>query len=536
VKNVSSKEKDLIKLFEDMLFLFFIFTAMFAFLSLQLFQYSIYFYSSLLAVFVVSCAVFIYIKNRWIKLVNNNKDYCISSALLSEIESIGKVSIKTMYISMLFLLIAIISNLWVIHALNYLAIGLFIEIVLAAKILHFTTYMLKKFYNYKRITHQINHTRGNMADHVDIDTSDLPMDEETKNTMLELRRLQLEINKIELLKKKNDHDLQSKRDIAVLEKDKLQSDEITHNKDLYLEKARLELENALNTAKQKKCHDELTCKHELDILELKLQKEKLDLQIALREKQDALGLQSEKPEYLREPFVDGYLVISDRRIDLNGVIWQGTARHIIEQIEFFNNQSGEYPIFIVIDTCYGGSVREGLQIVKAMRYSRSPVYVVVKGFSASMSAVITTLAAKSFALPDAVILHHQLLNIAFGNVAEHREQLKILEEWNKRTLQPVAEKMGISLDEFTEQMYKHNIAGDWEEFADNAVKLKWVDYVVTDIRETGYTKKHLSENHKMFDGCCNESVDDAGNRYVKLPRLSPMDMYYIYNRDKYYRF
>ena len=146
MKNVPSKEKDLIKLFEDMIFLFFIFTAMFAFLSLQLFQYSIYFYSSLLAVFVVSCAVFIYIKNRWIKLVNNNKDYCISSALSSEIESIGKVNIKTMYISMLFLLIAIISNLWVIHALNYLAIGLFIEIILAAKILHFTTYMLKKFY------------------------------------------------------------------------------------------------------------------------------------------------------------------------------------------------------------------------------------------------------------------------------------------------------------------------------------------------------------------------------------------------------
>ena len=141
-----SKEKDLIKLFEDIIFLFFIFTAMFAFLSLQLFQYSIYFYSSLLAVFVVSWAVFIYIKNRWIKLVNNDKDYCISSVLSNDIENIGNASNKTMYISIPFLLIAIISNLWVIHELNYLAIGLFVELIIAAKILHFTTYILKKCY------------------------------------------------------------------------------------------------------------------------------------------------------------------------------------------------------------------------------------------------------------------------------------------------------------------------------------------------------------------------------------------------------
>jgi ATP-dependent Clp protease protease subunit len=153
-----------------------------------------------------------------------------------------------------------------------------------------------------------------------------------------------------------------------------------------------------------------------------------------------------------------------------------------------------------------------------------------------MCAVITTLAAQSFALPDAVILHHQVFSFSFGNSVEQREQLKVLEEWTTRTLRPVAEKMGMSLEEFVKQMYAHNSLGDWEEFADGAVKLKWVDHVVTDIRETGYLKKIVPKKaDDKADKDEDERVDEQGKRYVKLPRLSPLDVYYIYNPDNYYR-
>lgn len=399
----------------------------------------------------------------------------------------------------------------------------------------------------------------------DVDTSELPMDEETKAAMLELRKLQLEISKLELLQKKSIHDLQSAHDKAVLENETQQAEEAKLQTKLSAAKTRLELENALRAEQQKQIHAQLSAEHDKvallnslqedqnkqqelkmtaevlkfnsSVLDLKLQKEKLELQLTLRDKQDDWKLQAAaEPEYLREPFVGGHLIISDRRIDLNGIIWRGTAQHLIEQIEFFNNQSSEYPIFLVIDTCYGGSVREGLQIIKAMRYSRSPVYVVVKGFAASMCAVITTLAAQSFALPDAVILHHQVFSFSFGNSVEQREQLKVLEEWTTRTLRPVAEKMGMSLEEFVKQMYVHNTLGDWEEFADSAVKLKWVDHVVTDIRETGYLKKMVPKKaDDESDEDEDESVDAQGKRYVKLPRLSPLDVYYIYNPDNYYR-
>ena len=32
-----------------------------------------------------------------------------------------------------------------------------------------------------------------------------------------------------------------------------------------------------------------------------------------------------------------------------------------------------------------------------------------------------------------------------------------------------------------------------------------------------------------------EQVDSDGRRYIKLPHLNPLDLYFLYNPDKYYR-
>ncbi|MEZ5671142.1 MAG: ATP-dependent Clp protease proteolytic subunit [Thiotrichaceae bacterium] len=374
----------------------------------------------------------------------------------------------------------------------------------------------------------------------EIDTSEVPMDAETKAMMTEVQKLQLEITKLELLQKKSMLDLQMAHDKAVLENELQQAEEAKFQAKLSAAKTRLELENALNTEQQKQIHSQLSAEHDkaallnslqedqnkqqelkmaaevlkfsASVLDLKLQKEKLDLQLTLRDKQDDWKSQAAvEPEYLREPFVGGHLVISDRRIELGHIITRDTAKHIIEQIEFFNNKSSDYPIFLVIDTCYGGSVMEGMQILQAMRHSRSPIYVVVKAFSASMCAVITTLAQQSFALPDAILVHHQVWNLAFGNRTEQREQLKVLEEWTERLLRPVAEKMGLSLDEFIKQMYVHNSVGDWQEFANGASTSNgWI--IQADIRETGYLKKLSLKNMISDEEEEEDKIDGSGNK------------------------
>ena len=221
----------------------------------------------------------------------------------------------------------------------------------------------------------------------------------------------------------------------------------------------------------------------LQAADLQAQKADLDLKVArlnsdldLRTKHDLWKNRvNHDIQYTKDPFKDGVLTISDRRIALNGPIWGDTADYVQERIDYFNNQSHEYPIFIVIDESPGGSVMAGYKILKAMDGSAAPVYVVVKSFAASMAANIVTQAKKSFAYPNAIILHHQISGYACGNLTMKKEDVKEMEEWWKRLAAPVATKMGISLDEFIKRMYQNRSTGNWVEFGDSARKLKWVD-------------------------------------------------------------
>jgi len=263
---------------------------------------------------------------------------------------------------------------------------------------------------------------------------------------------------------------------------------------------------------------------------------KADLE--LREKKEVWKKQANRePDYERNPFKDGILTITDRRIALDGPIVYGSADFVTERIHYFNNKSEEYPIFIVIDRSPGGSVMEGYRILKAMQASKAPVHVIVKSYAASMAATIATLAPHSYAYPNAVILHHQIWSVLAGNPTQQRQQLDVLKEWDRRLREPIARKMGTSMDKFTAEMYKQNVDGDWEEFADAAVKLKWIDHVVSEIRETGILKEpeiKAEDKPKLAMGLSEES-DAKGERFVRLPRLQHADAYFLFNRDNYYR-
>jgi ATP-dependent Clp protease protease subunit len=258
-----------------------------------------------------------------------------------------------------------------------------------------------------------------------------------------------------------------------------------------------------------------------------------------------LALKAE-PKLLKEPLVNGVLYISNRRLALNGAVTSHMAEEVIEKLNFFNNQNSEYPIFFVIDNSPGGSVAAGFQILKAMESSKAPVYVVVKGYAASMAAVITTLAQRSYCYDNTIILHHQMSTGFFGNMKSLEDQKKIAEQWYTRLATPVAKKMGLDLETFTKQMYAHNADADWQEFGTEAKQLKWVDNVVDKIVETGIVDIR-SENSEgasqpsrrrvweISNGC--ELKEDAkGQVFMQLPVLeNPFDIWWIYDKRGFYR-
>ncbi len=321
---------------------------------------------------------------------------------------------------------------------------------------------------------------------------------------------------------------------------KLLNDELSEMRN---EEERLKLQNSIALKKMETEMAELR----LADTRLKLKRSTLDIDVAeltaklmLKEKGDLVGDQVYADRdlmYLKEPFVDGVLHVSDRRVALNGPIWSGLADYVSERINFYNNESTDYPIFLVIDSSPGGSVMSGYKIMKAMHGSKAPVYVVVKSYAASMAASIATLAERSYCYPNAVILHHQISWGVSGNLTQQREFLEEAEEWWRRVARPVAKKMGLTLDEFISLMYEKNSDGDWREFGDRASELKWIDQVVDRVWEMSVDKNpdRFGQSMIFATSALEEAIDQQGKPFVGLPRLEPFDFYYLYNPDNYYR-
>jgi len=238
--------------------------------------------------------------------------------------------------------------------------------------------------------------------------------------------------------------------------------------------------------------------------------------------------------YTLAPFDNGVLTVSDRKIALDGPIVTGTADYVCDRIDYFNNQDRKAPIFIVINNSPGGSVMQGYRILKAIETSDAPVHVVVKSFAASMAATIATLAPHSYAYPNAIILHHQMSGGASGNMTDIEQEVKTMKEWERRLAEPIARKMGISLDEFKARMYSAKKNGDWDEFADKAVQLKWVDHLVNEIREEGIRRKPSGgRTEQMWLFMMDR--DEQGKPFMRLPPLEPYDCYFMVNPRGFYR-
>jgi ATP-dependent Clp protease protease subunit len=311
---------------------------------------------------------------------------------------------------------------------------------------------------------------------------------------------------------------------------------------LEAEKEKLAREGDLAKVRAEKLTNELKASQ----TEAALKLAQMQGDIALIETTEKFGqFANAKPVYLQNPLrQDGTLVISDRRISLNGMISSTTADYITSRIEYWNNKDRKLPIFIVIDDCPGGSVMAGYRILKAMDASDAPIHVVVKSFAASMAACITTLAKESYAYPNSVILHHQISSQIVGarlNLTQQREFFEESTRWWQRLATPVATKMGITTDEFIKRMYAQTTSGDWSEFGDKACELKWVNHIVTGVEETSFTKDPDAKPTPTTAPvpatrtALVEEVDQDGRPFAWLPRLNPKDVYFLYNPDGYYR-
>ena len=306
------------------------------------------------------------------------------------------------------------------------------------------------------------------------------------------------------------------------------------------ERARLGLESSVAYARasaaaadKDRARADLESEAKLALAQVSLDYAKVSSVVAiarLQQKTSEVASQA-KMTYPLDPLIDGVLQISDRRIPFNGVVNDALARSVCDRIAFFNAQNSEAPIFIVIDRSPGGSVMSGYMILQAMETSKAPVYVVVKGYCASMAAIVTTLAKRSFVYPQTLVLHHQASTGVSGNMTQMQEQLKWSKVWCERIFVKVAARIGTDVDDFVAQMYKGTSTGDWKILGDEAGRRKWVTDVVDRMAEdslfnaTAVPPIQAEPNPDGF----NAGKAQDGRVRQQLPPLGPCDLWWMYD-------
>lgn len=266
----------------------------------------------------------------------------------------------------------------------------------------------------------------------------------------------------------------------------------------------------------------------------------------IKAREEASRVVETKREYPLDPLKDGVLSISDRRIPFNGIVSEDLADFVTERIAFYNNADSTKPIFIVIDSSPGGSVMAGYRILSSMKSSKAPVYVVVKQFAASMAAITTTSAVRSFCYPGTIILHHQMSTGFRGNMRSLKENMAFTDDLSERIFRPVYTKIGYKDSRtFVDDMYKHFNSGDWLAFGDEAVKMRWATDTVTQIRETSIRENPAGDAVGVGMGGpmaqfvtqgCELKRDENGKAYYKLPMLTtPGDVWDLHDPQGTFR-
>lgn len=176
----------------------------------------------------------------------------------------------------------------------------------------------------------------------------------------------------------------------------------------------------------------------------------------------------------------------DRVIFLTGVIEDGTAESIIQQLLYLDQQSHE-PITLYINSP-GGYCTEGIGILNTMECIQSPIHAIGYGMVCSMGATILCRCDKRGALEGTEIMFHQISGGAYGNIQDMNLALKVNNEINEYLLRKIAE----GCDKTVKQL-KKDMARDMTLFPEDAIKYGAIDYVIPSSNAEGKRKFKLKK-------------------------------------------
>ena len=132
------------------------------------------------------------------------------------------------------------------------------------------------------------------------------------------------------------------------------------------------------------------------------------------------------------------------------------------------------PIQIILNT-YGGSVYDGLGLISAMEWSKTPVHLTVMGTAMSMGLFILSAAHHRAMSRHSTLMYHQISTGGFDKIEGLRDDLKEAQRLEKVCESLLFEKTKITKEDL--EPYKKQ-KKDWFITPKEALKLGIVDEII----------------------------------------------------------
>ncbi|NQY43413.1 MAG: ATP-dependent Clp protease proteolytic subunit [Legionellales bacterium] len=116
---------------------------------------------------------------------------------------------------------------------------------------------------------------------------------------------------------------------------------------------------------------------------------------------------------------------------IKGIIDKDIGNEFIRKLEKANENE---KVYLYIKSC-GGSLKEGLKIIEAMKNSKAEIIVEIVDYVESLAAIIALFADKVYIRPDAIIMFHLprtnngVVASLNSNNLRHRELATIVVNW-----------------------------------------------------------------------------------------------------------
>lgn len=162
---------------------------------------------------------------------------------------------------------------------------------------------------------------------------------------------------------------------------------------------------------------------------------------------------SGKPSF-KNRFFNSIKIDEDRLLVLKGDVREGAIRPLVTDLVGFDKEEKK-KIFLVINT-NGGSIEAGMELVNAIRSSKSEVICIIESKAYSMGAIIATFCTRTYMHKWAELMFHEASYGAKGTESIVPVRVKAAQDYLKVIHTDVAKQLGMTHDQ-----YKEKIRNEW---------------------------------------------------------------------------